>query len=345
MSLQPQPSTPQASPPIVEVSWDDALDGKFPPTRQQRLQQAVTQAAEQVFTQPAVQANPERLHKAMDLVLTGAVTLQEDGTATVKSGSHTYQINGECTCGDAQHRTRWCKHYLAVRIQRRATALLQGTAHDPAPAPERAEPSASQPDAPASPAALPPSAPSSAAWDVHEAPASTCFRFRIGNMELMHTMRGVDDAEILARIKDTLPLLQDIIDACEDRYATRLAEREAAKAAPAAPAPQAQPPASAPADLQALIQQAIQQALAAQGNSQAPSPAPAAGATGQPPGAQPPAPPTPPQPADTPEGYCAIHQVQMYLNSNERGSWYSHRATDDDGQEYFCKGRPRRNGR
>jgi hypothetical protein len=330
MSLQAQPTIPQASTPVVEVSWDDALDGKFPPTRQQRLQQAVTQAAEQVFTQPAVQANPERLPKAMDLVLTGAVTLQPDGTATVKSGSHTYQINGECTCGDAQHRTKYCKHYLAVLIHRRATALLQGTAHDSAPAPERAEPSASQPE---TPAAHLPSAPSSAAWDVHEAPASTCFRFRIGTMELMHTMRGVDDTEILARIKDTLPLLHDILDACEDRYATRLAEREAAKAAPATPAQQTQPPADAPADLQALIQQAVQQALTAQ----APSPAPAAGSIGQP--------PVQAQPAATPEGYCAIHQVQMYLNSNERGSWYSHVATDDDGQEYFCKGRPRRNGR
>jgi hypothetical protein len=250
----------------------------------------------------------------------------------VKSGSRAYQINGECTCEDARRRTTFCKHYLAVRIHRRATALLQGTAHD------------LPPEAPAvPPAALPPSAPSSAAWDVHEAPASTCFKFRVGTMELMHTMRGVDDTEILARIKDTLPLLQDIIDACEDRYATRLAAREAAKAAPAAPAPapQAQPPTGAPADLQALIQQAVQQALTAQ----APSSAPAAGATGQPPGAQPPAPPTPPQPADTPEGYCTMHQVQMYRNSNERGSWYSHLATDDDGQEYFCKGRPRRNGR
>jgi hypothetical protein len=282
MSLQVQPTTPQAPTTPIEVSWDDAIDGKFPPTRQQRVQQAVTQAAEQVFTQPAVQANPERLHKAMDLVLAGAVTLHPDGTATVKSGSRAYQINGECTCEDARRRTTFCKHYLAVRIHTRATALLQGTG--PAPVPERTEPSARQPDTPAS-----------AAWDVHEAPASTCFRFRIGNMELMHTMRGVDDAEILARIKDTLPLLHDIIDACEDRYAARLAEREAAKAAPA------------------------QQA-------------------------QPPAPPAQAQPADTPEGYCAMHQVQMYLNSNERGSWYSHRATDD-GQEYFCKGRPRRNGR
>jgi hypothetical protein len=36
----------------------------------------------------------------------------------------------------------------------------------------------------------------------------------------------------------------------------------------------------------------------------------------------------------------------MDLRSNDRGSWYSHIATDDEG-EYFCKGkgRTRRNGR
>jgi hypothetical protein len=167
MSLQVQPTTPQAPTTPIEVSWDDAIDGKFPPTRQQRVQQAVTQAAEQVCTQPAVQANPERLHKAMDLVLAGAVTLHPDGTATVQSGSRAYQINGECTCEDARRRTTFCKHSLAVRIHTRATALLQGTG--PAPAPERAAPNASQPEAPAIPPAVPPPvAPSSAAWDVHE---------------------------------------------------------------------------------------------------------------------------------------------------------------------------------
>jgi hypothetical protein len=31
-----------------------------------------------------------------------------------------------------------------------------------------------------------PSAPASNAWDVHEAPASACFKFRVGPMELMY---------------------------------------------------------------------------------------------------------------------------------------------------------------
>jgi len=42
--LPPQAVNPSA----IELSWDDALDGTFPPTRQQRLQQAALQAAEQL---------------------------------------------------------------------------------------------------------------------------------------------------------------------------------------------------------------------------------------------------------------------------------------------------------
>jgi hypothetical protein len=60
-----------------------------------QLSIAVAQAA-------ATMDRPEyngRLQKAMDFVLTGAVTLNNDGTATVKSGSHTYQIHGECSWG------------------------------------------------------------------------------------------------------------------------------------------------------------------------------------------------------------------------------------------------------
>jgi hypothetical protein len=237
---------------------------------------------------------------------------------------------GLCDCPDAKKRGVPCKHALAVQIHQQAVVLLlPSTSPEPQPA---APPQAPQPKRQAR-------ARSSTGWDVHEAPASACFKFRVGTMELMYTLRGIDDDELQRRITATLPTLQEVIEACEERAAQRAAERAAAQAAQAQPAPQAPPapqPTSAPADLQALIQQAVQQALTAQ----APSPAPAAGTTGQPP-----APPTPPQPADTPEGYCTMHQVQMYRNSNERGSWYSHLATDDDGQEYFCKGRPRRNGR
>jgi hypothetical protein len=53
-----------------------------------------------------------------------------------------------------------------------------------------------------------------------------------------------------------------------------------------------------------------------------------------------------PASADTSEGYGAIHEVGMEQRSNDRGAWYSHIATDDEG-EYFCKDKDRtsRNGR
>ncbi len=232
MSVHDQTPTPQAPPTKVEVSWDDALDGNFPPTRQQRVQQAAVKAAEQLHEEPTLQVTHDRLTKALNLVLTQAVTIHPDDTATVRSGSHTYQIADHCTCADAQHSTAQCKHWLAAEIHRRATALLQGSA----PTPERAAPSTHPPEAPAAAAPpAPPSAPrTSATWDVHEAPTSACFKFRVQTMELTYTLRGIDDAELTPRISTTLPLLQEIIDACEDRYAARAAAREAAQTAQAA---------------------------------------------------------------------------------------------------------------
>src|SRR5262249_54847034 len=100
-----------------------------------------------------------------------------------------------------------------------------------------------------------PSAPASSAWHVHEAPASACFRCRVGAMELLYTLRGVDDAELQRRMTATLPTVQEIIAACEARAAQRTAERETAQAFQTA---------STPTDLEARIQQAVQQALVAQ---------------------------------------------------------------------------------
>ena len=191
---------------------------------------------------------------------------------------------------------------------------MEGTAPTPASSATPAAPSASQAAAAAlPPAALPtaPSAPASHAWDVHEAPASACFKFRVGAMELLYTLRGIDDAELQRRMMATLPTLQEIMEACEERAA-----REAARAqqAPAAAVPQA--------DLQALLQQAVQQALAA-ANGQATPPPQAPPNTGT------------AQPAPTPEGWCALHQVPMEQRSNERGSWWSHRLADGS----YCKGK------
>ena len=74
---------------------------------------------------------PERLHKALVLVLAQAVTLHPDGTASVQSGKQTYTLAPECPCADALHRTELCKHTLAVELHRRALALLDDTASAP----------------------------------------------------------------------------------------------------------------------------------------------------------------------------------------------------------------------
>jgi len=286
----------------------------------QRWQQAVTQVSAQLCAKLRVEVAPERVRKALDLVLANAVTLHADGTASVQSGNQTYTLAPECTCADAKHRTEFCKHALAVELHRRALALLEGTASAPAPSPTPAAPSPSQAAAAPLPAA--PSAPASNAWDVHEAPASACFKFRVGTMELMYTLRGIDDAELQRRITATLPTLQEVIEACEERAAQRVVAREAAQAQQA---PQVQPPVGAPADLQALLQQAVQQALAAPAQT-----------NGQTHGTPPPAPPrTGTAAANGGASFCHLHQAALELRSNERGSWWSHWVASE---KRYCKG-------
>ncbi len=190
-------------------------------------QQAVTHVEAQLHAKLRVEVLPERMRKALELVRATAVTLQADGTASVQSGKQTYTLAPDCPCADAKHRTELCKHTLAVELHRRALALFHGTAAEPTPSAEPVP----------TPAA--PSAPASQAWDVHEAPASACFKFRVGNMELMYTLRGIDDAELQRRITATLPTLQEVIEACEERAAQRAAAREAALAAQGSPNGQA----------------------------------------------------------------------------------------------------------
>ena len=96
-------------------------------TAGERWHDAVTQVGEQLRAKLHVEALPERLHKALALVLAHAVTLHPDGTASVQSGKQTYRLAPECPCADAIHRTELCKHTLAVELHRRALALLAGT--------------------------------------------------------------------------------------------------------------------------------------------------------------------------------------------------------------------------
>ncbi len=256
-----------------------------------------------------------RLTKALALAQDGAVELEEDGFAVVTSGTKLYHVHadGTCDCPDTEHRGAPCKHALAVLIHTRAQALL---APSPAPEPAPTEPPAPKRQAKARP---------STAWDVHEAPASACFKFRVGSMELLYTLRGIDDAELQRRMAATLPSLHALLDACDARTAQRAAERDAAKAA-APPAPAAAP------DLHALIAQAVEAALAGSLNGHSTANGQAAGA-----------PAIMPASDDQASGFCTLHQAAMELRENERGSWYSHYVDEED---RYCKGAkpPRRHG-
>jgi len=305
---------------IAELYGDQATPATLTPADAQ-WQHAVAQVGEHLHAKLRVEVLPERLRKALELVQATAVTLHTDGSASVQSGKQTYTLAPDCPCADAKHRTELCKHALAVELHRRALAVFHGEAPELASSPAAAVVALP-------PAALPsaPNAPASSAWNVHEAPASACFKFRVGNLELLYTLRGIDDAELQRRMTATLPTLQDIIEACEARAAQRVAERAAAQAAQAAQAPHA------PADLQALLQQAVQQALAAANGAAPSTPAPAAPSNG--------AVPSAPAPDDQQTGFCSIHQVEMEQKQNARGTFYGHWLA---AEQRHCNGR--RNGR
>jgi hypothetical protein len=300
-------------------------------TTDERWQDAVTQVGEQLRTTLRVEVLPDRLHKALALVLIHAVTLHADGSARVQSGKQTYTLAPECPCADAVHRTEFCKHTLAVELHRRALAVLDGTALAPlsrtiASAVAARTGATPCPRADAPPAATPASTedlrqdrlPSADRWEVTEAPASCCLRLRIGDIELMYTMRDVSDAELTGRVQHLVPWVQDVLDQARERQAmldTLRRQREAASASDA-PASAVSHAIDTPADLEARIQQAVQQALVAQQATSAPP------ANGHAPKAE--TLPGQGTRADATSGYCALHGVTMEQRSNAKGAWYSH---------------------
>ena len=179
------------------------------PHDREHWQDAVTQVGEQLRAKLRVEVLPDRLHKALALVLAHAVTLHPDGTASVQSGKQTYRLAPECPCADATHRAELCKQTLAVELHRRALALLASMAPASSPTAARAPASAPPPpSAEAPPPATTPAMedtrqerlPSADRWDVNEAPASCCLRLRMGEIELIYTMRDVSDAELTSRV-------------------------------------------------------------------------------------------------------------------------------------------------
>jgi hypothetical protein len=154
-------------------------------------------------------------------------------------------------------------------------------------------------------------APSTARWPISEAPASLNIKLKVGNMELMYTMRDVDDLKLQRRATMSLPWLTDILHGCEANLAARQQEAERSRQ-------QAEEERKAQARaLDEQIAAAVAAALKAQANDTPPPRAPQVEPT-----------------KDTDPSWCAIHRCTMERRTNERGSWYSHRLSSGA----YCKG-------
>src|SRR5215472_3382377 len=166
-----------------------------------RWQQACVQAANTLTALPSgryVNVRMERMRQGLELAQRGAVTLPEDGeqlSAVVHSGNNIYQVDTRlltCPCADSKKHLQACKHLLATEIHTGALGLA-ARAEEPLnpPAPE-----------PALNTSLPPAAPTTASWPISEAPASLNIKLKIGNMELMYTLRDVPQAASMGASKN-----------------------------------------------------------------------------------------------------------------------------------------------
>ena len=192
-----------------------------------RWQQACVQAANTLTALPNgryVNVRMERMRQGLELAQRGAVTLPEDGeqlSAVVRSGNNVYQVDTRlltCTCADYQKHLQACKHLLAVEVHLGALGLVGPAAPEPAAAAESPRPCRIR--RPRLRHRAPPR------WPISEAPASLNIKLKVGNMELMFTMRDVDDLKLQRRATMSLPWLQDILHGCEANLAARQQEAE-----------------------------------------------------------------------------------------------------------------------
>jgi hypothetical protein len=265
----------------------------------------------------------ERMRQGLELAQRGAVTLPEDGddlSAVVRSGHNVYQVDTHlltCPCADYQKHLQACKHLLAVEIHLGALGLT-------APMPE---PSAAADTAAVEEVVTTTAVPSTASWPISEAPASLNIKLKVGNMELMLTMRDVDDLKLQRRATMSLPWLQAILHGCEANLAARQQEAERTRQ-------QAEEERQAQArSLDEQIAAAVQAAMKAQASRN----------NGQSPQQRTAAAPHPPEVeglASAPEhdpSWCPKHQVTMrWHDGNARGpGWFSHQLADGS----YCKGK------
>jgi hypothetical protein len=283
-----------------------------------RWQQACVQAANTLTALPNgryVNVRMERMRQGLELAQRGAVSLPEDGqdlSAVVRSGSNLYQIDTRlltCTCADYQKHLQACKHLLATEVHLGALGLVAPAPPEPPATAAEEEPAAAV-SAPGG-ASEPPVAPTTANWPTSEAPASLNIKLKVGNLELMYTMRDVDDLKLQRRATMSLPWLQDILQGCEANLAARQQEAERSRQQAEAERKVQQ------RTLDEQIAAAVAAALKAQANGTPPPRAPQVEPTN-----------------DTDPSWCPIHRCKMEKRTNERGSWYSHRLQSGA----YCKG-------
>ena len=186
-----------------------------------RWQQACVQAANTLTALPNgryVNVRMERMRQGLELAQRGAVTLPEDGeqlSAVVRSGNNIYQVDTRlltCTCADYQKHLQACKHLLAIGNPPGGAG--PGRAVPEEPAPMRGA------------GATRGVSPSYRHLAHREAPASLNIQLKVGNMQLMYTMRDVDDLKLQRRATMSLPWLTDILHGCEANLAARQQEAE-----------------------------------------------------------------------------------------------------------------------
>ena len=193
-------------------------------------QQLCVQAANTLTALPNgryVQVRMERMRQGLELAQRGAVTLPDDGaqlSAVVRSGNNLYQIDTRlltCTCGDYQKHLQACKHLLAVEVHLGALGLT-------APVPEQAATAdtAAVAEVVTTLPTVPVGTPTSVPVTRIDNPAGANLKFRIGPNELWFTLHDSSDEALLTRLRTTLPLLQDIVEVCEQRYEARQQEAE-----------------------------------------------------------------------------------------------------------------------
>ena len=171
-------------------------------------------------------------------------------------------------------------------------------------------------------------APSMASWPISEAPASLNIKLKIGNMELMLTMRDVDDLKLQRRATLSLPWLQEMRHGCEAHLAAR--QQEAERTLKQAEEERQAQARSLDEQIAAAVQAAMQ-AQASRNHGHSPQQRTAA------------APPQPPAAEglasahDHDPSWCPTHQVTMrWHDGNARGpGWFSHQLADGR----YCKGK------